>query len=109
MARWAKAVGWAALVWSAAFAVAAAVAGLTGGCGDVSPADVHICELDRDSTVSGLALVWFIGFLPAATIWLLARAHRERCRICGEELAPAEQRVCRRCGARLVETATRGD
>ncbi len=109
MPRWAKAVGWAAVVWTAAIAAAAAVVGLTAGCGDVGPADVHVCELDRDSTVSGLAVVWFIGFLPAGTIWLLARARRPRCRVCGEELASAEYRVCRRCGARLIETATRGD
>jgi hypothetical protein len=109
MTRWAKAVGWAALVWTAAIAVAVAVVSLTAGCADVSPADVHVCELDRDSTVSGLAVVWFIGFLPAATIWLLGRARRERCRVCGDELPPAEHRVCARCGARLIETATRGD
>lgn len=109
MPRLAKSVGWAAVAWTAAIAVAAAVVGLTGGCADVSPADVHVCELDRDSTVSGLALIWFIGFLPAATIWLLARARRQRCRICGGELAPAEDRVCRRCGTRLIETARRGD
>ena len=109
MARWGKAVGWAAIVWTLAIALAAAVVGLTGGCADVRPADVHVCELDRDSTLSGLAVVWFLGFLPAAAVWLLARARRERCRICGDELAPAEHRVCRRCGARLIEGATRGD
>jgi hypothetical protein len=109
MARWAKAVGWAALVWTAAIAVAAGIVALTAGCGDAGPADVHVCELDRDSTVSGLAVAWFLGFMPAATIWLLARARRPRCRICGDELAAAEHRVCRRCGARLIETATRGE
>jgi rRNA maturation endonuclease Nob1 len=109
MPRWAKVIGWAALVWSAGIAVAMAVVSLTGGCADVKPADVHLCELERDSTVSSLALVWFIGFLPAATVWLLARARRTRCRICGDELRRAEHRLCRRCGARLIETATRGD
>jgi hypothetical protein len=109
MARWAKAVGWAAVAWTVAIAVAAAVVSLTGGCGDVRAADLHLCELDRDSKVSGLALLWFIGFLPAATVWLLARARRAQCRICGDDLDPAERRVCRRCGARMIETATRGD
>jgi lysylphosphatidylglycerol synthetase-like protein (DUF2156 family) len=109
MARWSKAVGWAAIAWTAAIVLAIAVVTLTRGCADVSPADTYLCELDRDSTVSGLTVVWFIGFLPAATIWLLARARRPRCRICGEELEIAEHRVCQRCGARLFELATRGD
>lgn len=109
MARWSKAVGWAAIAWTAAIALAAIVVHLTGGCADVSPADRYVCELDRDSTVSGLALVWFIGFLPAATIWLLTHARRPRCRICGDEVGGPQQRVCRRCGARLVGSATRGE
>jgi hypothetical protein len=109
MPRWAKALGWGTVAWTAAITVAAIAFSLTGGCEDVRPADVHVCELDRDSTVSGLAVVWFIGFLPAATVWLLARARRERCRVCGEELGAAERRVCRRCGARLIETVARGD
>jgi hypothetical protein len=109
MARWSKAVGWAAIAWTAAIALAIAVVLLTGGCGDVSAPDRYVCELDRDSTVSGLTVVWFMGFLPAATIWLLARARRPRCRICGDELGGAQQGVCRRCGARLVGSATRGE
>jgi hypothetical protein len=109
MRRWAKALGWAAVVWTVAVAVAIAIISLTGGCGDVDPADAYVCELDRDSTVSGLAVLWFIGFLPAAALWLLARARRERCRICGDELSPSEHRVCRRCGVRLIGTAARGD
>jgi hypothetical protein len=109
MARWAKAVGWAAVVWTVALAIAVGVISVTGSCSEVRPADVHVCELDRDSTISGLALVWFIGFLPAAAAWLLARTRRPRCRLCGEELAAPEGRLCRRCGARLIETATRAD
>jgi hypothetical protein len=109
VALWAKAVGWAAVVWTAGIAVAAAVVAITAGCAEVSSANVHVCELDRDSTVSGLVLVWFIGFLPLATLWVLARTRRPQCRICGEELASSEHRVCRRCGARLIESATRPD
>jgi hypothetical protein len=102
-------IGWAALAWSAGLAIAMIVVGLTEGCGGVRPTDIDVCELDRDSTISGLALVWFIGFLPAAVAWLLARTRRARCRICGDELATGERRVCHRCAGRLVRSAAHGD
>lgn len=105
MPRWVKALGWAAIAWTAALAVAAGVAAITASCGDVAPSDLHVCELDRDSTISGIALVWFLGAFPLATLWLLGRARRARCRICGDELGAADRRVCRRCASRLIETA----
>jgi hypothetical protein len=107
MPRWARVVGWSLLAWSAAMAIAVAVLSLTGGCGDVAASDFHVCELDHDSTVSGLVMVWFIVALPLAVVWVLARARRRRCRICGDELGVADRRICRRCGVRLIETATR--
>ena len=107
MARWVKAIGWAAVLWTAALAVAIAIVGLGGDCAGVAPADLHVCELGRESTISGLVLVWFIGVLPPALVWLLAHGRRERCRICGDELGGSEHRLCRRCGARLIETASR--
>ena len=105
MARWVKALGWAAILWTVAIAVAAALVGITGGCGDVAAADLHVCELNRDSTISGLVMVWFLGFLPLAVLWLLFRGRRQRCRICGQELGARDRRVCRRCATRLIETA----
>lgn len=109
MPRLAKAAGWTALLWTIGLLVAAIVVALTGGCSDVRPADLHVCELDRDSTISGLAVVWFIGFLPAAIVWLLARARQERCRVCGDQLGSAERRVCRGCAGRLIHSAASGD
>jgi hypothetical protein len=105
MPRWVKALGWAALLWTVALAGIAAVVGLSGECADVAASDFHFCELGRDSTISGIVLVWFIGVLPMAIVWLLARARRARCRICGDELGAADRRVCRRCATRLIETA----
>ncbi len=81
--------------------------GLTDGCGDVAVSDLDLCRLDRGSTISGIALVWFMGILPMAIVWVLARVRRPRCRICGDELEAGEGRLCRRCGARLIETAAR--
>ncbi len=100
-------VGWAAVVWTIALAVAVAVVGLTDDCAEVAVSDLDICRLDRGSTISGIALVWFMGALPMAIVWVLARVRRPRCRICGDELGVGEARLCRRCGARLIETAAR--
>ena len=105
MPRWVKALGWTAVAWTAALAIAIAVVGLTAGCGDVAVADFHVCELNRGSTISGLVMIWFIVFLPLAVLWLLGRSRRARCRICGDELWANERRVCRRCAGRLIETA----
>jgi len=109
MPRWVKVVGWAALVWTVALAGAIAYVAFSGDCAGVKPADLGVCRLGRDSTISGLAMVWFIGFLPAAVLWFLVRARRERCRICGDELGAREHRLCRRCATRLIETAARPD
>ena len=105
MPRWVKVLGWMAIAWSVTLAIAIAAVGLTAGCGDVAPTDFHVCELDRGSTISGLALIWFMGFLPLAVLWLLGRSRRARCRICGDELGAADRGVCRRCAARLIQTA----
>jgi hypothetical protein len=105
MPRWVRVIGWSAVVWTLAIAAAAAVVALTGDCADVAADDFHVCELDRSSTVSGLVLLWFIVFLPLAVVWVLGRTRRARCRICGDELGATDRRVCRRCAARLIETA----
>jgi hypothetical protein len=105
MPRWVKVLGWTVIAWTLAMAIAIAVVELTGGCGDVAAADFHVCELDRGSTTSGLVMIWFIVALPLAALWLLGRARRARCRICGDELGAADRRVCHRCAARLIETA----
>lgn len=105
MARWVKALGWAAILWTVALAVTALIVALTGDCSDVAAADFDVCELGRHSTISGLALVWFIGALPLAIAWLLFRGRRRRCRICDEELGAADRRLCRRCATRLIESA----
>ena len=107
MPRWAKMVGWAMMIWTIAIAIAAAVVAIAGGCGDVAPSDFHICELNRGSTISGLVMLWFIVALPMTVVWVLARARRRRCRICGDELGHGERRVCHRCGVRLIESAAR--
>ncbi|MGI8461881.1 MAG: hypothetical protein ACR2OC_09655 [Solirubrobacterales bacterium] len=95
------------MLWTVALAVTVAIVAFTGGCGDVRPADFHVCELGRDSTISGLAMLWFIGVVPAAVFLLLARGRRERCRICGDELGSRERRICRACGTHLVDSANR--
>ena len=105
MARLAKGIGWAAVLWTLGLAVAALVVGLGGDCSDVAAADFHVCELNRNSNVSSLAMIWFIGALPMAVLWLLLRGRHGRCRICGQELGAADRRICRRCASRLVETA----
>ena len=104
MARWVKAIGWAAVLWTLGLAIAAVVVGL-GDCAGVAPDDFHVCELNRNSTVSGFAMLWFIGVLPLAVVWLLFRGRRARCRICRQELGATDRRVCRRCASRLIETA----
>jgi hypothetical protein len=105
MARWVKAIGWAAVLWTVALALAALIVAITGDCSDVATADFHVCELGRNSTISGLALVWFLGVLPLAIVWLLFRARGRRCRICGQELGARDRSICRRCTTRLIETA----
>ena len=105
MPGWVKALGWTAIVWTAALGIAIALVGLTANCGDAAAADFHVCELDRGSTISGLVMIWFIVFLPLAVLWLLGRVRRARCRICGDELGAADRRVCHRCATRLIETA----
>ena len=108
MARWVKLLGWALVLWTAAIAIAAAVVAIGGDCGGVAESDFHVCELDRNSTVSGLAMLWFIVALPLGAVWLIFRGRRARCRICGDELGVADRRICRRCAKRLVETAEPG-
>jgi hypothetical protein len=105
MARLVKLLGWGTVLWTIGLAIAAAVVGITADCADVATADFHVCELDRDSTISGLAFIWFLGVLPVAILWLLSRGRRRRCRICADELGATDRRVCRRCATRLVETA----
>jgi hypothetical protein len=105
MARWVKVVGIGLALWTVGIAVAAVLVSAGGGCGDVAPSDFHVCELDRNSTVSGLVMLWFIVALPLGALFLLFRSRRGRCRICGDELGTADRRVCRRCATRLIERA----
>lgn len=105
MARWVKALGWAVVLWTVAIAAVAVIVSASGGCGDVAAPDFHVCELNRDSTVSGLAMIWFIVVLPLGAAFLVFRGRRARCRICGDELGAADRRVCRRCATRLIESA----
>jgi hypothetical protein len=105
MARWVKLLGWVLVLWTVGIALAAVLVGLDGGCGDVAASDLDVCELNRNSTVSGLAMIWFIVALPLGTVFLVFRARRGRCRICRDELGASDRRVCRRCAARLIETA----
>jgi hypothetical protein len=105
MARVVRAVGWMIFLWTAGIAVAAIVVALTGDCSGVAEADFHVCELNRNSNVSSLVMVWFIGALPLGIVWLLLRGRRGRCRVCGQELGAADRRICRRCATRMVETA----
>ena len=105
MARWVKALGWAVVLWTVAIAVIALIVGSGGGCGDAAAADFHVCELNRHSTVSGLAMIWFIVALPMGAAFLVFHGRRQKCRICRDELGVADRRLCRRCATRLIETA----
>ena len=105
MSRWVKALGWGMVLWTVAIAVVALVVGSGGDCGDAAAADFHVCELNRHSTVSGLAMIWFIFALPMGAAFLVFRGRRQKCRICRDELGAADRRVCRRCATRLIETA----
>jgi len=105
MARWVKALGLGLVLWTAGIAVAAVLVSIGGGCGEVAASDFDVCELNRNSTVSGLVMIWFIVALPLGAVFLVFRARRGRCRICHDELGATERRVCSRCAARLIETA----
>ena len=108
MARWVKALGWALVLWTIGIVAVALIFGAGGDCGEVAASDFDVCELNRNSTVSGLAMIWFIVALPAGAVFLVFRGRRRHCRICRDELGAGDRRVCRRCAVRLIETAQPG-
>ena len=113
--RWRK-MTWVLLIWTAIFAIWI----ITGVNNNASHShaycvahqspyvSIHDCETAAGAgTAIGLTVVfllWFIGFLVLALVWIMSRPRRRSCPACGQDVKKGKT-TCPNCGYSFIDAA----
>lgn len=112
--RWRK-MTWVLWIWTGIFTFWV-VAGVSDRASEDCPPGDQLCIDASDAgTGIGVALIiilWFIGFIILALVWLMSRPKHRTCPRCGHDVKKGRT-VCKSCGydfaAALEPTPATGD
>lgn len=112
MRRWRKAT-WALVIWTGLMALwaVAGVSAVGDNCAGRTGSALEACQ--AGTAIGGgigltlIAMVWFIGFIVLALIWLMSRPQRRLCPACGAQVRSGVT-VCPSCSYDFAGAARAG-
>jgi hypothetical protein len=91
MPHWRKAT-WALVIWNILMLawVVTGIGNLSHNCAGLSGEDLTLCQagttIGAGIGVTFIGMIWFVGFVVLALVWLMSRPSRRLCPRCGNEV-----------------------